>query len=55
MQLRSNEILTFIVHKTKMGVISQYVYGHMIEIAETKIAHASLHTNMQKESVMFSV
>lgn len=45
--------MTFIVHITKRGVISLYFYGHMIEIAKTKGAHAPLSKKMQKESVMF--
>lgn len=52
-QHHCDEIMTFIVHITKMGVITLYFYGHMIEIAETKGAHGPLRTNMQKESVVF--
>lgn len=41
--------MAFIVNITKIGVISLYFYGYVIELAEAKGAHAPLRTNMQKE------
>lgn len=47
--------MTFIVHITKRGDVSLYVYGPMIEIAEAKGAHAPLCTDMQKGSVVLGL